>query len=130
MKKKIFGVLQRIGRSFMLPIAVLPIAGMFLGIGSSLTNEATIASLGLESILGTGTTLNHILILLMSVGQTIFDNLPLIFAASVALGMAKKSKEELIRSLEKEMKQAAKDLDFEQAATLRDIILELRSEET
>mgnify|MGYP000634136040 FL=1 len=44
--------------------------------------------------------------------------------------MAKKSKEELIRSLEKEMKQAAKDLDFEQAATLRDIILELRSEET
>ena len=50
MKKKIFGVLQRIGRSFMLPIAVLPIAGMFLGVGSSLTNEATIASLGLESI--------------------------------------------------------------------------------
>ena len=49
----------------MLPIAVLPIAGMFLGIGSSLTNEATIASLGLEGILGTGTTLNHILILLM-----------------------------------------------------------------
>ena len=92
MKKKIFGVLQRIGRSFMLPIAVLPIAGMFLGIGSSLTNEATIASLGLESILGTGTTLNHILILLMSVGQTIFDNLPLIFASSVALGMAKKFK--------------------------------------
>lgn len=82
----------------MLPIAVLPIAGMFLGIGSSLTNEATIASLGLESILGTGTTLNHILILLMSVGQTIFDNLPLIFAASVALGMAKKSKEVAVLS--------------------------------
>ena len=98
MKKKIFGVLQRIGRSFMLPIAVLPIAGMFLGIGSSLTNEATIASLGLEGILGTGTTLNHILILLMSVGQTIFDNLPLIFAASVALGMAKKSKEVAVLS--------------------------------
>ena len=98
MKKKIFGVLQRIGRSFMLPIAVLPIAGMFLGIGSSLTNEATIASLGLESILGTGTTLNHILILLMSVGQTIFDNLPLIFASSVALGMAKKSKEVAVLS--------------------------------
>ena len=52
MRKKVFGVLQRIGRSFMLPIAVLPIAGMFLGIGSSLTNEATIASLGMESILG------------------------------------------------------------------------------
>ena len=79
MRKKVFGVLQRIGRSFMLPIAVLPIAGMFLGIGSSLTNEATIASLGMESILGYGTILNQILTLLMAVGQTIFDNLPLIF---------------------------------------------------
>lgn len=98
MRKRIFGVLQRIGRSFMLPIAVLPIAGMFLGIGSSLTNKTTIASLGLEGILGTGTTLNHILVLLMSVGQTIFDNLPLIFAASVALGMAKKSKEVAVLS--------------------------------
>ena len=63
-EKENFWGLQRIGRSFMLPSAVLPIAGMFLGIGSSLTNEATIASLGLEGILGTGTTLNHILILL------------------------------------------------------------------
>mgnify|MGYP003227459726 CR=1 FL=1 len=95
MRKKVFGVLQRIGRSFMLPIAVLPIAGMFLGIGSSLTNEATIASLGMESILGYGTILNQIL---MAVGQTIFDNLPLIFAASVASGMAKKSKEVAVLS--------------------------------
>lgn len=39
-----------------------------------------------------------------------------------------KAKEDLIRSLEKEMKQAAKDLDFEQAASLRDIILELKNE--
>lgn len=98
MRKKVFGVLQRIGRSFMLPIAVLPIAGMFLGIGSSLTNEATIASLGMESILGNGTILNQILTLLMAVGQTIFDNLPLIFAASVASGMAKKSKEVAVLS--------------------------------
>ena len=43
MKDKIFGVLQRIGRSFMLPIAVLPVAGLLLGIGSSFTNETTIA---------------------------------------------------------------------------------------
>ncbi len=43
--------------------------------------------------------------------------------------LAKKSKEELIASLEKEMKKAAKELDFEQAATIRDIILELKSEE-
>ena len=36
---KVFGVLQRVGRAFMLPIAVLPVAGLLLGIGRSLTNE-------------------------------------------------------------------------------------------
>ena len=35
---RLFGILQRVGRSFMLPIALLPIAGLLLGIGSSLTN--------------------------------------------------------------------------------------------
>lgn len=39
MKDKIFGVLQRVGRSFMLPIAILPVAGLLLGLGSSFTNE-------------------------------------------------------------------------------------------
>ena len=46
MKDKIFGVLQRVGRSFMLPIAILPVAGLLLGIGSSFTNETTIATYG------------------------------------------------------------------------------------
>ena len=64
MKKSIFSVLQRIGRSFMLPIAVLPIAGLFLGIGSSLTNEATMSSLHLEAILQEGTFLYQFLTLL------------------------------------------------------------------
>lgn len=81
MKKNIFSVLQRIGRSFMLPIAVLPIAGLFLGIGSSLTNEATIASLHLEVILHQGTFLYQFLTLLMQVGNIVFDNLPLIFCS-------------------------------------------------
>ena len=45
MKDKILGVLQRVGRSFMLPIAILPVAGLLLGIGSSFTNETTIANL-------------------------------------------------------------------------------------
>ena len=40
MKDKLFGVLQRVGRSFMLPIAILPVAGLFLGIGGSFTNES------------------------------------------------------------------------------------------
>ncbi len=92
-KKKAFSVLQRVGRSLMLPIAVLPVAGLFLGIGSSLTNPATISSLHLETILGKGSFLYQFLTLLMQVGEILFDNLPLLFASSVALGMAKKAKE-------------------------------------
>lgn len=93
MKDKIFGVLQRVGRSFMLPIAILPVAGLLLGIGSSFTNETTIAMYGLEGILGTGTILNGLLVIMNKVGSIVFDNLPLIFAVGVAIGMAKKEKE-------------------------------------
>ena len=52
MKDKIFGVLQRIGRSFMLPIAVLPVAGLLLGLGSSFTNATMIETYNLGAILG------------------------------------------------------------------------------
>lgn len=93
MKDKIFGVLQRVGRSFMLPIAILPVAGLLLGIGSSFTNETTIATYGLTSILGKGTLLHALLVIMNQVGSAIFDNLPLIFAIGVAIGMAKKEKE-------------------------------------
>ena len=93
MKDKIFGVLQRVGRSFMLPIAVLPIAGILLGLGSSLTNQTTIETYGLTAILGDGTLLNSLFIVMNKVANVIFDNLPLIFAVGVAIGMAKKEKE-------------------------------------
>ena len=93
MKDKIFGVLQRVGRSFMLPIAILPVAGLLLGIGSSFTNETTIATYGLQGILGSGTLLNSLLVIMNKVGSAVFDNLPLIFAVGVAIGMAKKEKE-------------------------------------
>ena len=93
MKDKIFGVLQRVGRSFMLPIAILPVAGLLLGIGSSFTNETTIATYGLQKILGSGTLLNSLLIIMNKIGSAVFDNLPLIFAVGVAIGMAKKEKE-------------------------------------
>ena len=89
----VFSFLQRMGKSFMLPIAVLPVAGIFLGVGSSLTNETTIAALHLESVLGQGTFLYSVLILLKQVGKVLFDNLPLIFAVSIALGMSKRRKE-------------------------------------
>lgn len=93
MKDKIFGVLQRVGRSFMLPIAVLPVAGLLLGIGSSFTNETTIATYGLQGILGNGTVLHALLIIMSKAGNVIFDNLPIIFAVGVAIGMAKAEKE-------------------------------------
>lgn len=89
---RLFGVLQRVGRSFMLPIALLPIAGLLLGVGASLTNAAMIESYGLEEILGEGTLLNSILRILSAVGSIIFDNLPIIFAMGVALGMAETEK--------------------------------------
>lgn len=98
MKDKIFGVLQRVGRSFMLPIAVLPVAGLLLGLGSSFTNTTTIAAYGLEGILGEGTVLNALLTIMSKTGSAIFDNLPIIFAGGVALGMAKKEKEVAVLS--------------------------------
>ncbi len=93
MKDKIFGVLQRVGRSFMLPIAVLPVAGLFLGIGSSLTNTTMLKTYNLMGILGPGTIAYNILSVLSEAGSIIFGNLPIIFAMSVAIGMAKKEKE-------------------------------------
>lgn len=93
MKDQIFGVLQRVGRSFMLPIAVLPIAGLLLGIGSSFTNATMIDTYGLQAILGEGTILNMFLTVLSKAGSALFDNLPIIFAVGCAIGMAKKEKE-------------------------------------
>lgn len=89
----VFSVLQRVGRSFMFPIALLPVAGVLLGVGASFSNEATIAAYGLEAIFGKGTVLNYILQIMSGVGSAIFGNLPIIFAMGVALGMAEKEKE-------------------------------------
>ena len=93
MKDKIFGILQRVGRSFMLPIAILPVAGLLLGIGSSFTNTTTIETYKLTRILGEGTVLHALLVIMNKVGSAVFDNLPIIFAVGVAIGMARKEKE-------------------------------------
>lgn len=93
MKDKVFGILQRVGRSFMLPIAILPVAGLLLGIGGSFTNATMIGAYHLESVLGEGTLLNGFLSILNSCGSVIFDNLPLLFAIGVAVGMARQEKE-------------------------------------
>ena len=93
MKDKIFGVLQRVGRSFMLPIAILPVAGLLLGIGGSFTNETMLETYGLLKIAGPGTVLNAIFQVMSEAGDIVFANLPIIFAMGVAIGMAKKEKE-------------------------------------
>ena len=93
MKDKIFGVLQRVGRSFMLPIAILPVAGLLLGVGGSFTNETMLETYGLMGLMGPGTVLNAILRVMSAAGDIVFANLPIIFAMGVAIGMAKKEKE-------------------------------------
>ena len=93
MKDKIFGVLQRVGRSFMLPIALLPVAGLLLGIGSSFTNETMLAAYGLDSVIHQGTLIYTILDVMSRTGNAVFNNLPLLFAMGVAIGMARKEKE-------------------------------------
>ena len=93
MKEKFFGVLQRVGRSFMLPIAILPVAGLLLGLGSSFTNETTLATYNLLDLMGPGTVPYFIFSVLSKCGGVIFDNLPLIFAIGVAIGMARQEKE-------------------------------------
>ena len=88
----VFAVVQKIGRSFFLPVSILPIAGLLLGLGASFTNSKTIEAYHLQALLGDGTMLNGLLTIMSQVGNTIFGNLPLIFAMAVALGMAKNEK--------------------------------------
>ena len=92
MKKHLFSLLQRIGQSFMLPIALLPIAGILLGIGSSLTNTNMLAAYHLKGLMGPGTAPYILFSLLNSAGSIIFDNLPILFAVGVAIGMARSEK--------------------------------------
>ena len=125
-----FSVLQRVGRAFMLPIALLPIAGLLLGIGASLTNITTLEAYNLIGIMGPGTFLYSVFTLFSSVGTVIFDNLPIIFAMGVALGMAENEKgtatlsvtfeisgtDELNKIIEK-IRQIDSVIDIERSAT-------------
>lgn len=93
MKDKIFGILQRVGRSFMLPIAILPVAGLLLGLGGSLTNTTMLETYGLLGVMGPGTIFNAVFQVMSAAGNIVFANLPIIFAMGVAIGMAKKEKD-------------------------------------
>lgn len=89
---QVFAAAQQIGKSLFLPIAILPFAGILLGIGSSFSNATTIATYGLSGILHEGTVLYGLMLMLNYAGNAIFSNLALIFALAVAMGMAKKEK--------------------------------------
>ncbi|MBQ9441874.1 MAG: PTS transporter subunit EIIC [Selenomonadaceae bacterium] len=87
-----FAVAQQIGKSLFLPIAVLPFAGVLLGLGASFSNPTTIAAYGLQGTLHPGNPIYSLMVIFSNVGGAIFGNLALIFALAVALGMAKKEK--------------------------------------
>ncbi|MBS5884791.1 MAG: glucose-specific PTS transporter subunit IIBC [Clostridium sp.] len=82
--KKSFGVLQRVGKSLMLPVALLPAAGLLMGIGTLLQNPNIINNIPMLS----GETFQLIANIMSSSGDIIFSNLPLIFAVGVAIGMS------------------------------------------
>jgi len=71
--------MQKIGRSLMLPVATLPIAALFMGIGYWID----------PSVLSSGTDVNVIAAFLIKAGAAILDNLGLLFAVGLALGMSK-----------------------------------------
>lgn len=77
-KGSFLGALQRIGKSFMLPIAVLPAAGILMGIGFLLTNEQYFVEGSIPFFIGE---------VLNAGAGAIFENLPLLFAIGVSLGL-------------------------------------------
>lgn len=85
---KVFEKAQQFGKSFMLPIAILPAAGLLLGIGGALSNPNTIKAYPILDI----EFLQYIFILMSSAGNIVFANLPVIFAIGVAIGLAKSDK--------------------------------------
>ncbi|GFN35088.1 PTS transporter subunit EIIC [Tepidimicrobium xylanilyticum] len=87
-----FEKLQRLGKAFMIPIAVLPIAGIMLGVGAAFTNPLMVETYGLTKILGQGTFLYYVLTVMSNLGSAVFNNLPLIFAVGIAGGLALQEK--------------------------------------
>lgn len=86
--RQYFGFAQKLGKAILLPISILPVAGLFLGIAASLTNGAVIEA---YPILGTP-ALQAFLKILNAIGNSVFTALPLIFAVGIAVGLAKKDK--------------------------------------
>lgn len=84
MFKKAFGVLQKVGKALMLPVALLPAAGLLLGFGNAAQQETMLEYL---PFLGAD-WIQLVATVMEDAGGIIFDNLPLIFAIGVAIGLA------------------------------------------
>jgi glucose PTS system EIICBA or EIICB component len=84
MFKKIFGVLQKVGKALMLPVALLPAAGILLAIGAALQNPAL---LELAPFLD-NSGVEIVAQVMQKAGDIVFANLPVLFAVGVAVGLA------------------------------------------
>lgn len=84
MRKKLFGQLQRIGKALMLPVAILPAAGLLLAIGTAIQGEALQHYLPFIQNGG----VQNVAKLMTAAGSIIFENLPMIFALGVAIGLS------------------------------------------
>ena len=85
-----FSLMQRIGRSFMLPIALLPVAGLLLGVGASFTNAAALETYGLTEIMGEGTALYTVFSVLSAVGVELIDHLVFVDGDMVSMNQSQK----------------------------------------
>ena len=85
---KVFEKAQQFGKSFMLPIAILPAVGLLLGIGGALSNPSTVKAYPVLDV----AILQNIFTLMSSAGNIVFQNLPVIFAIGVAIGLARSDK--------------------------------------
>lgn len=87
-KDELMGMGQRLGKAILLPISVLPVAGLFLGVSSALSSGSVIEA---YPVLG-NTVIKTILALMNAVGNGVFSALPLIFAIGIAVGLARAEK--------------------------------------
>ena len=83
-----FKLLQKIGKAFMLPIAILPAAGLLLGIGGALSNPTTVATYPLLN----NPSLQAIFQVMSSAGEIVFVNLSLLLCVGLCIGLAKRDK--------------------------------------
>lgn len=82
--------LQTLGRTMLMPLAVMAIGSVFMGLGGAFTSQGTVDALGLGNIIYSGSTIYNIFFVMKAMGDVVFSNLPILYASGVAFGMSKK----------------------------------------